>query len=74
MDMGPAPAAAQAPAPAPAPAAAGGHAGMSGHNMVKRATSYCNAASKPVRMTLKDGVLKDQNGRTGYIADNRQFQ
>jgi hypothetical protein len=70
MDMGPAPAAAQAPA------AAGGHAGMdmSSHNMVKRATSYCNAASKPVRMTLKDGVLKDQNGRTGYIADNRQFQ
>jgi hypothetical protein len=49
----------------------GGHGG---HNMVKRATSYCQPGAKPVRMRLTNGVLKDQNGRTGYIADNRQFQ
>jgi len=43
--------------------------------MMKRAPSFCPPGSgKPAKMTLKNGVLKDQSGRTGYIADNRQFQ
>merc|ERR1719436_1847831 len=29
---------------------------------------------KVLRMTLQDGVLKDDEGRTGYIASNNQFQ
>jgi hypothetical protein len=27
-----------------------------------------------LQVTLKDGVLTDTQGRTGYIADNFQFQ
>ncbi|KAI6879494.1 hypothetical protein KC334_g17001, partial [Hortaea werneckii] len=29
---------------------------------------------KVLTMTLQDGVLKDDEGRTGYIASNNQFQ
>ena len=35
---------------------------------------YTCAAAGTLRMTLVGGVLKDSLGRTGYIADNRQFQ
>lgn len=59
------------------PPAGGSMAGMSGHGgHMKRAAnkpSYC-AGGKPVKLTLTGGILKDQDGRTGYIADNRQFQ
>lgn len=36
------------------------------------AQSSCSANS--LEMTLNNGVLKDKHGRTGYIADNFQFQ
>lgn len=65
------------PPPAAGPPAGGSMAGMSGHGgHSKRAAnkpSFC-AGGKPVRLTLTGGILKDQDGRTGYIADNRQFQ
>lgn len=32
------------------------------------------ATSTPLEITLKDGVLSDSKGRTGYIASNNQFQ
>ena len=35
---------------------------------------YTCAGKGTLRMTLADGVLKDGLGRTGYIADNYQFQ
>ena len=35
---------------------------------------YTCASASALRMTLADGVLKDGQGRTGYIAGNRQFQ
>ncbi|KAF8463069.1 hypothetical protein BDZ91DRAFT_698587 [Kalaharituber pfeilii] len=33
-----------------------------------------NAGSKSLSVTLKNGVLRDSQGRQGYIADNYQFQ
>jgi hypothetical protein len=72
MDMSPKPAA------APAPMAG---MDMSGMNMKRQAAAdqpatqfvACLTAGT-LSMTLKDGVLKDDKGRTGYIASNYQFQ
>jgi len=69
---GPAPKGPAPKGPAAGPPSMNGMASMPG--MMKRAANYCTGGSKPVRMKLSNGILKDQNGRTGYIADNRQFQ
>jgi hypothetical protein len=63
----------QAPTGKPAHKAAAPKGGMDGMAMRKRAANFC-AGGKPVKMKLTDGVLKDSTGRTGYVADNRQFQ
>jgi hypothetical protein len=57
----------------PAPKGAAPKGGMDNMAMRKRAANFC-AGGKPVKMKLTDGVLKDSTGRTGYVADNRQFQ
>ncbi|KAK5684472.1 hypothetical protein LTS10_004342 [Elasticomyces elasticus] len=41
---------------------------------VTTASKVKRQADDTLVMTLADGILKDAKGRTGYIADNRQFQ
>ncbi|KAK5710679.1 hypothetical protein LTR15_012835 [Elasticomyces elasticus] len=41
---------------------------------VTTASKVKRQADDTLVMTLADGILKDSKGRTGYIADNRQFQ
>jgi hypothetical protein len=69
-----------APKPAAAPMADhAGMAGMSGMRMFKRQTPggaqlvTCKTPGT-LQISLADGVLKDDKGRTGYIASNYQFQ
>lgn len=89
MDMSSKPAAAAAPfafpglgsAPEPAQEMSG-MSGMSGMNMKEKrqnspeegTTLWACQTPGTLSLTLQDGVLKDDKGRTGYIASNYQFQ
>ncbi|KAL8730710.1 MAG: hypothetical protein Q9166_003902 [cf. Caloplaca sp. 2 TL-2023] len=64
----------QAPSVTSAPSAASASSGPESSSAASGITMVACKSEGTLAITLADGVLKDAQGRTGYIASNYQFQ